>query len=151
MQELRWVQLTRDEIDAFLGRGGTGVISFGTAVDEPPFSIPVSYGYFADEGHFYFRLSFPADHTGGKATVIDRPVSFVVYGDLDDRWQSVVAQGTLEEVADAPYDSMAVQAMWDVQIPAVDIFEDPREDVTFRDFRMVPETVNGRGEVLTED
>ncbi|MFP8956915.1 pyridoxamine 5'-phosphate oxidase family protein [Natrialbaceae archaeon A-CW3] len=151
MQGLRWVQLTRDEVDAFLGRGGTGVISFGTTVDEPPFSIPVSYGYYADEGHFYFRLSFPADHAGGKVTVIDRPVSFTVYEETEDGWQSVVAQGMLEEVSDAPYDSMAVQAMWDVQIPAVDIFEDPREDITFRDFRMVPEKMNGRGEVQTED
>lgn len=151
MQGLRWVQLTRDELDAFLGTGGTGVLSFATDRETPPFSIPVSYGYYAEEGHFYYRLSFPKAHLQGKASVIDRGVSFVVHEHTDEGWKSAVARGGLEEIADQPYESVAVQAMWQVEIERVDIFEDPPEDVTFHDFRLVPERVTGRREVETED
>lgn len=148
-QGLRWVQLGGEDLDSFLDRGGTGVLSFGSTAEEPPFSIPVSYGYYADEGHFYFRLSFPEGHSGGKTAVLDRPVSFVVYAETDDGWHSVVATGSLEEISDAPYESAAVQGMWAVQIPAVDVFERPPDDVTFRDFRLVPDRVTGRREVET--
>jgi len=38
-----------------------------------------------------------------------------------------------------------------VQIPKVDLFDRPREDVPFRDFRLVPETLSGRKEFQAED
>ncbi|MHC3439451.1 hypothetical protein ACYJ1Y_15520 [Natrialbaceae archaeon A-gly3] len=38
MQGLRWLQMTREEIDDFLGEGGTGVLSFGSGADESPAS-----------------------------------------------------------------------------------------------------------------
>ncbi|WP_254547065.1 pyridoxamine 5'-phosphate oxidase family protein [Halomarina pelagica] len=148
MQGLRWVQMTGGELDEFLGRGGTGVLSFATAEDEPPFSLPVSYGYYADAGTFYYRLAFPP--SGGKEDVIDRPASFVAHGRTDEGWRSAVATGTLEEVTNAPHESVAVQGMWAVQIPRVDIFDRPPEDITFRQFRLVPDTLTGRKEVESE-
>jgi uncharacterized protein len=145
MGDLRWVQMTDGEIDGFLGDGGTGVISFSTEGDEPPFSIPVSYGY--DEGisHFYYELSMLPDSK--KVEAIERPVSFVVHGDTETGWKSVVATGELERVTDFPYESTAVQGMWAVDIPRVDIFDRPPEDVTFRTFRLVPASVTGRKEI----
>ncbi|SDK73379.1 pyridoxamine 5'-phosphate oxidase family protein [Natronorubrum texcoconense] len=145
MTGLRWVQLTADERDAFLGTGGVGVISFGSDEGAPPASLPVSYGYYADAGDFYFRLSFPPNSS--KSDVIDRPVSFVVFDETDDGWRSVVATGPLEELADAPDESAAVQGMWAVRIPTVDVFDRPREEISFRDFRLVPETLTGRKSV----
>ncbi|ELY45984.1 pyridoxamine 5'-phosphate oxidase family protein [Natronorubrum tibetense] len=145
MTGLRWVQLTADERDAFLDTGGVGVLSFGSDAGESPASLPVSYGYYADAGNFYFRLSFPPDSS--KSDVIDRPVSFVVFDETDDGWRSVVATGSLEELADAPAESAAVQGMWAVQIPTVDVFDRPREEISFRDFRLVPETLTGRKSV----
>jgi len=109
MNSIRWTKLPDDELDEFLGDGGTGVISFSTTTDEPPFTVPVSYGYYADERHFYFRLSFPDE--GGKGEVLDHPVAFVTHDRADDRWQSAVATGELEEVSDAPYESMQKQGM----------------------------------------
>jgi len=61
--------------------------------DESPTSLPVSYGYYADSGDFYFRLSFPPGSS--KADLVERPVSFVVHGETDAGWRSVVATGTL--------------------------------------------------------
>lgn len=59
-----------DERDAFLGTGGTGVISFATTGDEPPHSIPVSYGYDGSEVTFYFRLAVDAEATKGMLPTV---------------------------------------------------------------------------------
>lgn len=149
MQDLRWVQMSGDERDEFLGRGGTGTISFSTERDEPPFSVPASYGYDGDAGNFYFRLAFPPDST--KDGLVERPVAFATHRQTDAGYRSVVATGHLEEMTDMPYDSAAVQGMWAVRIPAVDIFDQPREEVPFRDFQLVPDTLSGRKEVQSQD
>lgn len=144
MDDSHWHQMTESEVDEFLGRGGTGVISFAAATDTPPVSIPVSYGYNEDNGTIYFRLSVPPGSR--KAELVDRRVSFVTYAETDDAWRSVVVTGQLEGTEDVPYASTTVQGMWGIEIPRVDIFERPREELTFRDFYLVPETLTGRKE-----
>lgn len=148
MQGLRWVQLSDDERTEFLGNGGTGVLSFATESDEPPFSIPVSYGYFADAKALYFRLAFPDESP--KRSLVDDPASFVVHRETDDGWRSVVTTGHLEEVSDAPYESSALQGMWAVDIPRVDIFDRPPEEIPFRTFRLIGEQLSGRKAVTTD-
>ncbi|AEH39362.1 pyridoxamine 5'-phosphate oxidase family protein [Halopiger xanaduensis] len=145
MTGLRWTNLTEAERNDLLGTGGTGVLSFSTESDEPPASIPVSYGYYDADAAFYFRLSFPPGTR--KDDVIANPVSFVTYAETDDGWRSVVATGTLEELADAHPDSVVVQGMWAVRIPTVDIFERPRDEIEFHDFRLDPDTLTGRKSV----
>ncbi len=83
--------LSDDERDAFLGDGGTGVLSFSTGEAEPPHATPVSYGYDEVESDFYFRLA--VDDDSAKRAPTDRLVTFVVHGQSDDEWQSVVAAG----------------------------------------------------------
>ncbi|MXV63919.1 pyridoxamine 5'-phosphate oxidase family protein [Natronorubrum sp. JWXQ-INN-674] len=144
MDGLRWVQLPEDDRDEFLGTGGTGVLSFATDDDEPPASLPVSYGYVPDVEHFYFRLSFPPG--SDKDAVVDNPVSFVVHDETDDGWRSVVSTGQLEELTEMPVESAAVQRMWAVTIPTVEIFDRPRSEIPFHDFRLVPESITGRME-----
>ncbi|ELY44043.1 flavin-nucleotide-binding protein-like protein [Natronorubrum sulfidifaciens JCM 14089] len=138
------MQLSGQERNEFLGTGGTGVLSFTRGEDEPPASFPVSYGYYDDDECFYFRLSFPP--SSAKASVIENPVSFVTYADDDDGWHSIVATGTLEELTDLPHESVAVQGMWAVDIPTVEIFDRPRSEITFHDFRLEPERIRGRKE-----
>lgn len=149
MEALRWVRLTDEERDEFLGQGGTGVLTFSTEIDDSPVSFPVSYGYDGGQPAFYFRLSFPPDSR--KEDVVDRPSSFVSHARTDAGWRSVVATGTLEQVSEFSHDSMAVQGMWAIDIPTIDIFEDPPEEVTFRFFRLLPETLTGRKEVVHGD
>lgn len=148
MQRLRWVTMSQDEQDEFLGDGGIGVLSFSTPGTEPPSLLSVSYGYDKHVRCFYFSLAFPGDD--GTSTSIDDPVAFATQSKTPEGWRSVVATGTLEEVTDMPYESSTVQGMWTVQIPAVDILEQQREDVTFRDFYLDPDTLTGRKEVQAE-
>ncbi|MFC3959852.1 pyridoxamine 5'-phosphate oxidase family protein [Halovivax cerinus] len=149
MQGLRWVQLTDEEIDDFLGRGGTGVISFGTEDDEPPASIPVSYGYNATDRAFYFNLSFPPGSR--KDGLVDEPVSYVVHEEADGGWRSVVATGRLTDVSEMPYASDAIQGMWAIEIPIVDVFDRPRREISFQHYLLVPDSLSGRKEVPTDD
>lgn len=148
MEGLRWVQLSEQERNELLGTGGTGTLSFSTEIEDPPFSLPVSYGYDGDAEHFYFRLAFPPDSS--KAEVVANPVTFVTHAQTDDGWRSVVAVGTLDDVTDMDYESAAVQGMWAVDIPEVDVFDRPPEEVPFRQFRLVPERLTGRKEVLSD-
>lgn len=146
MGRVHSVQLTDEQRDAFLDRGGTGVISFLQESDEPPYALPVSYGYEPTEAQFYFRLAFGPD-TGKEGRVDDgTPVTFVVYDETDDGWKSVVASGELEEVDEESLDPSVGEAMRQIEIPLVDVFErDPRE-MTFRFFRLDPDELTGRKE-----
>jgi hypothetical protein len=149
MADIRWPKMTHEEVETLLGDGGTGVVSFSADEGEPPYSIPVSYGYVADAGNFHFRFAL-SDHSE-KDDFLGRPVSFVTYDRTDDGWRSVVARGELEDLSDAPYESTALQERWGVDIPLVDIFQDPPEDVTFQLFRLVPDRLTGRKSMGNED
>lgn len=133
-----------EELADFLGRGGTGVLSFATDAGEPPYALPVSYGYDDAHGGFYFRLAVPGDSE--KAPVLDRPVTFVAYEETDAGWRSAVATGELQEVTDDEYDSSALQSMWAVEIPLFEMFERPTRELGFRYFRLVPDQLTGRKE-----
>ncbi len=124
MQGLRWLRMSADERNEFLGRGGTGVISFATEPDEPPVSIPVSYGYSAEVERFYYRLSFPQDSR--KDDLVDRHVSFVTHRETDDGWRSVVVTGQLSAVSDAPYESAEIQGMCRSKSPSSTFSSDRR-------------------------
>jgi uncharacterized protein len=149
MDGLRWVRMDDSEINAFLGRGGTGVLSFSGGTDAPPVSIPVSYGYNADTETVYFRLSLPPGSE--KAALLDRGVSFVAHRETGDGWRSVVATGDLEAAEEMAYDSSTVQGMWGIEIPRIDIFERPPDELTFRDFVLVPSSITGRKETRASD
>ena len=149
MSGFRWVRMADEELDEFLGTGGTGILSFSTSSAEPPFSRPVSYGYYQDSAHFHYRLAVSPNNT--KKEYLDRPVSFVVHERAEGRWQSVIAIGELEALDDLPYEATARQERWGVDIPWVDIFEDPPEDITFEQFRLVPDELTGRTEITADD
>lgn len=141
------VAMDDDERDEFLGNGGTGVISFPTDGGEAPHSLPVSYGYDAAEETFYFRLAAGEDRE--KSDLLDRPVSFVTYGTVDDDWRSVVAKGRLEETTDASIATETLEGLERVRIPLVDIFGQPPADVDFEFYRLVPESLTARTESST--
>ncbi|WP_336036671.1 pyridoxamine 5'-phosphate oxidase family protein [Halobacterium yunchengense] len=141
MADTRTVELSREDVDAFLGAGGTGVISFP---GDPPHSLPVSYGYDAQEGWFYFRLAYQPDSQ--KPDYDAGTVSFVTYDETEDGWQSVVATGDLQPVEEADVPSDVLAGLQRVDIPLVDIFEKPVRETTFGFFVLDPDAVSGRRE-----
>jgi hypothetical protein len=144
MTEKSPIELDADERDALLGRGGTGVISFATDEESSPHTVPVSYGYDAERTTFYFRLAVGEQHD--KTPFVDRPATFVVYSEEDDRWESVIATGRLERTDTEGIETETLDGLDRVHIPLVDIFDGPARTTSFEFFRLVPETVTGRKE-----
>lgn len=147
MVDLESVTMDEDERDAFLGGGGTGVISFATADEEPPHSIPVSYGYDSTEAIFYFRLA--VESNSDKGAIADRAVTFVTYRQTDDSWHSVVSSGQLEKTTNESIAAETLQGLERTHIPLVDIFGRPPRDVPFEFYRLVPDEITGRKESST--
>ena len=140
-------ELDDEELEAFLGNGGTGVMSFATGIETAPYSIPVSYGYDATTKTFYFRLAVDPDSEKGDPT--ERPTTFVTYGQRDDVWQSVVARGWLEKTDERSIATETLEGFERVQIPLVDIFGRPPRDIPFRFYRLIPEKLTSRKESPT--
>jgi nitroimidazol reductase NimA-like FMN-containing flavoprotein (pyridoxamine 5'-phosphate oxidase superfamily) len=140
------VDMDRPAVDSLLGTGGTGVISLSTSGTEPPHSVPVSYGYDAEDGAFYFRIAVGPDSE--KGDLMDRPAAFVVHDTVDERWQSVVARGRLTDIEDdQPQESLA--GLERVHIPLVDIFGQQPGTVEFEFLRLVADELTGRAEQPT--
>lgn len=133
-----------EAVDAFLGEGGTGVLSLAVE-GESPHAVPVSYGYDATERTFYFRLAAGAESEKGELS--DRSATFVTYEEDDeDGWRSVVARGTLERIEEAAVASEALAGLGRVDIPLFDVFDAPVSEVTFAFVRLDPAQLTGRAE-----
>lgn len=144
------IQLSDSEIDEFLNRVDTGVLSLSTPTDEAPHSVPVSFGYNAAQTAFYFRIADLPPKTKGELD--GRTVTFVTYGRDEETggYVSVVAQGSLEPTTGDESDTEALAGFEGVTIPFVDIFGERPADLSFSFYRLVPETLAGRKEVTTE-
>ncbi|GAB7094987.1 pyridoxamine 5'-phosphate oxidase family protein [Halolamina litorea] len=140
-------EMTDEERIAFLGAGGTGVLSLNTQRG-PPHSVPVSYGYDSSTGAFYFRLAVAPDSR--KGDLAGRPATFVTYGQADDRWQSVVVQGELEDTTEGSIAIETLEGLRGVDLQYVDIFGEPLRTVEFEFYRLTPDTVGARRESYTE-
>jgi hypothetical protein len=143
------VAMSDDERDAFLGDGGTGVLSLAGG-DDPPHAVPVSYGYDAESGSFFFRLATGPDSQKGELE--GRAVTFVAYGSEDDgTWRSVVARGRLEGTTDAGVGAEALAELERVHLPLVDIFGRPPTEVSFEFHRLAPERLTARKATSTAE
>lgn len=142
------VDMDASERDSFLGNGGTGMLSLSASEDEPPYAVPVSYGYDAAETTFYFRLAHGDEQSQGNLD--GRLVAFVTYGN-DDEWRSVVARGRLEDIHREDIATETLDGLSRVDIPLVDIFHTPLREVAFEFYRLVPDELTGRAESEPSD
>jgi hypothetical protein len=140
------VTMTAAERDEFLGTGGTGVLSYARGSGEPPYAVPVSYGYDAEESTFYFRLAVGPKTE--KHDLAGRQVTFVTHRETD-RWRSVVAAGELERTTEEDIAAETLAGLRRVHIPLVDIFGRPPGEVNFEFFRLVPDELGAREESAT--
>lgn len=141
------IELDPDERDERLGAGGIGVLAFSAPGGDSPHAVPVSYGYDASEETFYYRLAVESGSEKGE--VADRPVTFVTYGDCAEGWWSVVARGRLARIDREDVATSSLAGLDRVEIPLVDIFEDPPRTVTFAFVRLVPDALTTRKESTT--
>ncbi|MFW5928963.1 MAG: pyridoxamine 5'-phosphate oxidase family protein, partial [Halobacteriota archaeon] len=89
-------ELSRDEVDDFLGSQETGVLSLAKGDD--PYAIPVSYGYSTGDRRFYFRLVSTPESEKRRYLGSSPHGRVVVYDEGDGEYTSAVAEGVLEEI-----------------------------------------------------
>ena len=145
------VEMDEEERAELLETGGTGVLSVSASETDPPYSIPVSYGYDPVDEVFFFRLAFQPDSEKVAVVENDSPASFVTFEETDAGWQSVVATGTLEEIEESDTPTVALDELQRVHIPLVDVFGAHTRTVTFRFFRLDPDELTGRKETQVEN
>lgn len=148
MDDTTHVTLDEPAQDEFLGTGGTGVLSLSGDPDQPPHSVPVSYGYDQVERVFYFRIAVGPDSE--KPSLTDRAVTFVTYRELDDGYRSVVAQGHLEAVDDEAIATETLAGLDRVDLALFDVFERSIREVDFEFYRLDPQRQTGRVENPTD-
>lgn len=134
------IQLDAPEIADFLSANQTGVLAL--ARDGDAYAVPVSYAFDADGPALYFRLGYAADSQKRAYLAATDQVSFVVYGETDAGWTSVVAIGPVEEVAGDSTDSTVAEAVHDLDIPFFAVHGDAA-DLEFHLVRLDVETLSG--------
>lgn len=135
------VDMTAEDRAAVLDTGGVGVLSLSDRESTPPHAVPVSYGFDAAEEVFYFRLS--VGPSSAKGDVEDRSASFVVHGEDEDGSWSVVAQGTLVSTDEDSISTESLEGLDRVDIPLVDAFDAPVDEISFAFVRLDPESLTG--------
>ncbi|MFC6732321.1 pyridoxamine 5'-phosphate oxidase family protein [Haladaptatus sp. DYSN1] len=130
------------EIEAFLDRGGSGVLAL--ARDADSYAIPISYGFDPATTRFYFRLGYGPE-SQKRAYVEDTETArLVVYDEVDGEWRSVIAAGRLREIADDELNLEVVRALRQADLPLLDIFETPTEDLVFSMYVLDTVELTGR-------
>jgi hypothetical protein len=135
--------MSAGEIDTFLESTGHGILVFDGS---PPYAIPMSYGYDADERRVYMQLS---DYEGSeKQTRLEASarVSFIVarYA-RSDRWRSVVIDGRLTPLADSTVDRSDILEVYaQSDIATLDVFTEDSSNISFGWYVLEPDDLSGR-------
>lgn len=134
------IQLDALDIADFLSAHHVGVLAL--AKDGDAYAVPVSYAFDDDGPALYFRLGYTADSQKRAYLEATDHVSFVVYGETDAGWTSVVAMGPVEEAAGSSTDSTVAEAVHDLDIPYFTVHGDAA-DFEFHLVRLDVETLSG--------
>lgn len=141
--------LSRDEVDALLGRHETGVLSLARA--DEPYAVPISYGYDADARQLYLRLVSTPDSEKRQFVRSEAPARLVVYEEGDGIYESVVAIGAIEEI---PREELTVEHLeqyGDAKRPLFEIWGQSKADLDVDLYRLDPETLSGHRVFVDRD
>ena len=149
MTTKREAEMSASEIDAFLARHETGVLSL--ARDDAPYAIPISYGYDEDSRETFLRLVSTVDSEKREFLGSDPDARIVVYEEDDGRYTSVVAIGTLERVDPATLTPETIAQYGETRRPLFEIWADGKPDLDIQLYRLAPDRLTGRTVVVDRD
>lgn len=134
--------MTDSEIDAFLARHETGVLSLARGDD--PYAIPVSYGYDPTERQFVMRLVSEPDSEKRQFLAADPLARFVVYEEGDTTYRSAIARGRLQSVPTAELDVDRIEQFGDAQRPLFEVWGKEKTDLDIALYELDPAELTGR-------
>jgi nitroimidazol reductase NimA-like FMN-containing flavoprotein (pyridoxamine 5'-phosphate oxidase superfamily) len=135
-------ELADEEIDAFLSRSETGVLSL--AQDDKPYSVPISYGYDATTRRFYLRLvSTPESEK--RRFLESNPIALLVVleGD-DDMYRSVIESGTLESIPRKSLSVEHIEKFGEAKRPLFEVWEESRKNLDVELYVLDSDSLDGR-------
>jgi nitroimidazol reductase NimA-like FMN-containing flavoprotein (pyridoxamine 5'-phosphate oxidase superfamily) len=142
-------EMTAAETDALLGRHETGVLSL--ARDDQPYSIPISYGYDADDRTFYLRLVSTPESEKREFLSSSPAARVVVYEEAEPTYRSAVARGTLEEISTDEMTVEHVEQFGDAKRPLFEVWGESKRDLRIQLYRLETDSVSGRHIELDTD
>jgi nitroimidazol reductase NimA-like FMN-containing flavoprotein (pyridoxamine 5'-phosphate oxidase superfamily) len=129
------------EIDTLLDTEGYGILSL--AVDNEPYSIPVSFGY--DDGVVYFAFIRDSPDNRKFEFIADGKVARLLVTDIRARfdWQSIAVTGPVEAIslADDEWDTL-IEALEDNAWFSTD-FERSAGVEGVQGWRLAPDEIRG--------
>ncbi len=144
--------LSESASEAFLREQRTGVLSL--ASDDRGYGIPMAYAYEPETQAVYLRMGYGPESTKRQFVTAAEEVTFVVYDDTEQGWQSVLVRGPIEELASLEQvrtrhprggsGGAIEQALRNLRIPFVQVFDaDAEADLEFVVGRIEAEEITG--------
>lgn len=144
------IEMSTEEIDEFLGRHETGVLTL--ARDGSPYSIPISYGYDTTDRIFYLRLVSTPESEKREFLESAPETRIVVYHEEDQStYRSVIAKGTLTQIQPDTLSVSQIEQYGDAQRPLFEIWGEDKEELDIQLFRCSPEQLSGRRTEVDRD
>lgn len=139
------------ELDEFLGRQETGVLSL--ARTDEPYAIPISYGYDADERTLYVRLVSNPESEKRRFLASSPRARLVVYEEGEDggTYRSVVAIGTLEEITPEELTVERIEQYGEARRPLFEIWGQSKRDLDINLYVLDPTELSGRRTEIDRD
>lgn len=135
-------ELDGDEVDFFLGRHETGVLSL--ARDGEPYSVPISYGYDSTERVFYIRLVSAPESRKRQFLLSSLEARLVVYEEDGAIYRSVVASGSLEEVSPDELTVEHIEQYGAAKRPLFEIWGETKPELDIQLYLLDPDDLSGR-------
>jgi nitroimidazol reductase NimA-like FMN-containing flavoprotein (pyridoxamine 5'-phosphate oxidase superfamily) len=141
--------LSEEEIDSFLGRQETGVISL--AREGTSYAVPISYGYDSTHRRFYLRLISNPESEKREFLDSSPHARLVVYEDDDPVYTSVVATGTLSEIDRDELTVEHVEQYGEAKRPLFEIWGGSLPALNVELYRLDPDELSGRSAEMERD
>ena len=141
--------MTTDEVDEFLGRHETGVLSLARGDD--PYAIPISYGYDPDARQIYLRLVSAPGSEKRQFLSSDPRARVVVYEEQGDTYRSVVGLGSLVEIPREELTVERIEPYGRAKRPLFEIWSETTPDLDVALYEFDPEELSGRRVVIDRE
>ena len=142
MPSYQETEMTDAEIDDFLGRHETGVLSL--ADGDEPYAIPISYGYDAADRRFFLRLVSTPESEKRRFLDSSPRTRLVVYDEEGDVYRSVVSVGDLDRVEPDELDADRIVQYGRAKRPLFELWARSKRDLEIQLYELAPETTTGR-------
>jgi hypothetical protein len=140
MEESSPVEMTAEEITAFVADHGTGVLAL--PAEDQPYAVPISYAFDEEAGEFLLRLGHLDDSERDRYLDERTPARLVVYDNPGPR--SIIADGTLVEVDKADLSPEIVRVLGSGETPAFELWEEDKADIEITIHRLADTDLTGR-------